>query len=122
MTAAVLEGPAEIGRRPLSRRQRVRQRQGGNRLRGWRKAKASLDKAIREASEKVGPWTLHDLRRTFATNLAALGTPIHVTEKLLGHVAGTVSGAAAIYSRHAYRDEMRAAITAYEARLAAFVA
>ena len=22
------------------------------------------------------PWTLHDLRRTFATNLAALGTPI----------------------------------------------
>ena len=31
------------------------------------------------------------LRRTFATNLAALGTPIHVTEKLLNHVSGTVS-------------------------------
>ena len=57
------------------------------------------------------------LRRTFATNLAALGTPIHVTEKLLNHISGTVSGVAAIYNRHAYMDEMRAAIEAWEKRL-----
>jgi integrase len=65
---------------------------------------------------------LHDLRRTFATNLAALGTPIHVTEKLLNHVSGTVSGVAAIYNRHAYMDEMRAAIINWEKRVAEIVA
>ena len=43
----------------------------------------------------VENFTHHDLRRTFATNLAALGTPIHVTEKLLNHISGTVSGVAA---------------------------
>ena len=65
----------------------------------------------------VENFTHHDLRRTFATNLAALGTPIHVTEKLLNHISGTVSGVAAIYNRHAYMNEMRAAIDAWEARL-----
>ena len=68
------------------------------------------------------PWTLHDLRRTFATNLAALGTPIHVTEKLLNHVSGTVSGVVAIYNRHSYMDEMRVAIEKWEKRLAEIAA
>jgi integrase len=62
------------------------------------------------------------LRRTFATNLAALGTPIHVTEKLLNHVSGSVSGVAAIYNRHAYMDEMRAAIINWEKRIAEIAA
>ena len=62
------------------------------------------------------------MRRTFATNLAALGTPIHVTEKLLNHVSGTVSGVAAVYNRHAYMDEMRAAIDAWEKRLSVILA
>ena len=79
---------------------------------GWNGPKVALDKRC-----NISPWTLHDLRRTFATNLAALGTPIHVTEKLLNHISGTVSGVAAIYNRHAYLDEMRAAIEAWEKRL-----
>ncbi len=76
---------------------------------GWTKAKATFDVAAQQAAPRspVAPWTLHDLRRTFATNLAALGTPIHVTEKLLNHVSGTLSGVAAIYNRHTYMDEMR---------------
>jgi integrase len=80
---------------------------------GWSKSKTALDKEC-----PLAPWTIHDLRRTFATQLAALGTPIHVTEKLLNHVSGTISGVAAIYNRHAYMDEMRQAIEAYEAHLA----
>jgi len=76
------------------------------------KPKLKLDEA-----SGVTAWTLHDLRRTFATNLAALRTPIHVTEKLLNHVSGTVSGVAAIYNRHTYMDEMRAAIEAWEGKL-----
>ncbi len=84
---------------------------------GWGKPKVALDTAC-----SIAPWTLHDLRRTFATNLAALGTPIHVTEKLLNHISGTVSGVAAIYNRHAYMDEMRAAIDAWEKRLSFILA
>jgi len=79
---------------------------------GWSKAKRSFDKAI-DATD----YTLHDLRRTFTTKLAALGTPIHVTERILNHVSGTVSGVAAVYNRHSYMDEMRDAIGRYEADL-----
>jgi integrase len=81
---------------------------------GWGKSKARFD---RELSD-VEPYTLHDLRRTFSSTLAKLGTPIHVTEKLLNHISGTVSGVAAIYNRHSYMDEMRVAIADYEAHLA----
>lgn len=81
---------------------------------GWGKPKAAFDEGL-----PVEPWTLHDLRRTFATGLAALSTPIHITEKLLNHVSGTISGVAAIYNRHAYVDEMREAISAWEGKLTA---
>ena len=84
---------------------------------GWSQCKSRLDKAIEAAGYQVAPWTLHDLRRTFATNLAALAVPVHVTERLLNHVSGTVSGVAAIYNKFQYIDEMRAAIDLWEERL-----
>ena len=59
-------------------------------------------------------FTLHDLRRTFATVHARIGTPIHVTEKLLNHVSGTISGVAAVYNRHSYMEEMREAMVNYD--------
>lgn len=59
-------------------------------------------------------WTLHDLRRTFATLHAQIGTPIHVTEKLLNHVSGSHSGIVAVYQRHTYLPEMREAVDKYE--------
>src|SRR3546814_3177465 len=40
---------------------------------GWAKQKRALD-----AKLAVAPWTLHDLRRTFSTNLAKLGVYPHV--------------------------------------------
>jgi integrase len=63
-------------------------------------------------------WTLHDLRRTFATTLAALRVPPHVTERLLNHSTGAISGVAAIYNRYQYMDEMSEAVSKYEAHLA----
>ena len=84
---------------------------------GWSNPKRTFDKSV----EGVAAWTLHDLRRTFATNLAALRRPVHVTEKLLNHVSGSVSGVAAIYNRHAYMDEMRTAIADRVRRLAEIV-
>jgi integrase len=76
------------------------------------KHKAALDKA-----SGVADWMLHDLRRTFATNLAALSTPVHVTERLLNHVSGTHSGIVAVYQRRSYMDEMREAVTRWEGHL-----
>lgn len=70
-------------------------------------------KLLQKASQ-TSDWTLHDLRRTFATGLAELGTPIHVTEKALNHVSGTLSGVAAIYNRHSYSSEIRAAVELWE--------
>jgi integrase len=84
---------------------------------GWGKCKAALDK-----KSGVTEWTLHDLRRTFATQLASLGTPIHITERLLNHVSGTQSGIVAVYQRHDYMPDMRAAMTRYEDHLAALFA
>ena len=83
---------------------------------GYPKAKAALD-----AKSGVSNWTLHDLRRTFSTIHAAIGTPPHITERLLNHASGVLSGVAAIYNRHAYMDEMRAAIAKYEGHLRAFL-
>jgi integrase len=86
---------------------------------GWSKSKLALDKKL---GPDFAPWTLHDLRRTFATNLAKLATPIHVTERLLNHTSGTVSGIVAVYQRHDFFDEMRAAVLHWEAKLASIVA
>lgn len=74
----------------------------------WHKARFD------EGLEEVGLYTLHDLRRTFATIHAKIGTPIHVTEKLLNHVSGTISGVAAVYNRHSYFEEMQAAMVEYD--------
>lgn len=82
---------------------------------GWSKAKKTFDEGL----EDVEPYTLHDLRRSFSSMLAALSTPIHVTEKLLNHVSGTLGGIAGVYNRHSYMDEMRAAVTQFEHRLTA---
>jgi len=66
-------------------------------------------------------WTLHDLRRTFSTNLAALNAPPHVLERLLNHSSGTISGVAAIYNRFQYIDEMRTAVSAWDTKLTSFL-
>jgi len=67
-------------------------------------------------------FTLHDLRRTFATAHAKIGTPIHVAEKLLNHVSGTISGVAAVYNRHSYAEEMRQATLHYDEYLSELMA
>jgi len=76
---------------------------------GWGKSKKRLDDTL-----DIDHYTLHDLRRTFASNHARLGTPIHVTEKMLNHVSGSFSGVAGIYNRYSYMDEMREACHKYE--------
>ena len=90
-------------------------------LNGWNKRKAGLDRSIAVTSGSedepipIPPWTLHDLRRTYATNLQRLGVKLEVIEALLNHVSGTRSGIVGVYQRHTYEAEMRAAVETFEA-------
>jgi len=65
------------------------------------------------AKEKVAPaiqpWTLHDLRRSFASGLQRLGIAPHIVELALNHRSGTFCGVAGIYQRHRYLKEVREA-------------
>lgn len=78
----------------------------------WSKGKVALDKL-----SGVQNWTLHDLRRTFATRLADIGTAPHIIERLLNHATGTISGISATYNRAKYLPEMQLAVLAYESHL-----
>lgn len=83
---------------------------------GWSKAKARLD-----AKTDIAPWTLHDLRRTFASGLQRLGVRMEVTERYLNHVSGSFGGIAGVYQRHSYMDEMRAAAELWETHIASLL-
>lgn len=76
---------------------------------GWSKAKKRMD-------EKTGVtgYRVHDLRRTFSTTMASLQVPLHVTEAILDHRSGSISGVAATYNRYNYLKEMREALALYE--------
>ena len=75
---------------------------------GFGASKKSLDKC------GVENFTHHDLRRTFATNMARLGVRLEVTEKLLNHVSGSMGGIVGVYQRHEFMEEMREAVSQYE--------
>src|SRR5262249_55513305 len=62
-------------------------------------------------------WVLHDLRRTFSTNLAKLQIAPHVIERILNHASGTISPIAEVYNRYTYLAEMRDAMERYEKKL-----
>ena len=75
---------------------------------GWSKSKTALDK-ISGAQN----WTLHDLRRTYRTVHARIGTPPHIAERLVNHVSSRTA-VEKIYDRYEYVDEMRSAVEKYE--------
>ena len=76
-----------------------------NPLSGYSKRKRKLDEL-----SGVRDWTLHDLRRTAATGMAALAIPPHVIERILNHTTGRLGGVAGIYNRFAYLPEMTEAL------------
>jgi hypothetical protein len=64
---------------------------------------------------------VHDFRRTIATGLQKLGTPLQVTEAILGHTSGSRGGIVGIYQRHDYANEKRTALEAWGAHVMALV-
>lgn len=71
-------------------------------------------RGIYKRLEHSEPWTLHDLRRTFATTLNNMGIAPHVVEQLLGH---TLGGVMAVYNRSQYLPEKLDALNKWMERL-----
>jgi integrase len=88
----------------------------GGLMNGFGKPKAQLDKLCGFAD-----WTLHDLRRTAASGMARLGVNLPVIEKVLNHVSGSFSGIVAVYQRHDFAQEKRAALEKWAAHVARLV-
>jgi integrase len=82
----------------------------------------SLTRAARTAREclNMADWTPHDLRRTARTGFARLGVPDAVAERILNHAAG--DRMVAVYNRHSYLLEMRAALNSWSQRIEQLVA
>lgn len=73
---------------------------------GYSKVKVRLD-----LLSDVNSWTLHDLRRTFATHATEkLKIDPVVVDKILNHQSGAVRGIAAVYQRGAYLKQRREAL------------
>ena len=67
----------------------------------------TLNAALLRVEHGLAHFTLHDLRRTARTHLAALGVRREVAERCLGHSLRGVEGT---YDRHDYYPERRAAL------------
>jgi integrase len=79
---------------------------------GYSTCKPKLDKR-----SGVPNWTLHDLRRTFASGLAAQGVQLPVIERMLNHISGSFGGIVGVYQRYDFMPEMRDAIAKWESHL-----
>jgi integrase len=84
----------------------------------WSRHKEGLDRLL---GDTVAPWTVHDLRRTFATRLADISVEPHIIEALLGHFSGHRAGVAGVYNRSSYEGAMKAALARWAEHVAALV-
>jgi integrase len=102
---------------------------GQSSVSGFSKAKRAIDAAVLEILnedrgedvEALPHWTLHDLRRTVATNLQQLGVRLEVTEAVLNHTSGSRAGIVGVYQRYKYTVEKRQALDAWARKLEALV-
>jgi integrase len=76
----------------------------------------SVDHAMRRnrAALGIGDATPHDLRRTAASHMTSIGISRLVVSKVLNHAE---AGVTAVYDRHSYDFEKRAALDAWGKRL-----
>jgi integrase len=81
----------------------------------------AVDHAMRHNREALGTGdaTPHDLRRTAASHMTSIGISRLVVSKILNHAE---PGITAVYDRHSYNHEKRAALDAWGARLEAIIA
>jgi integrase len=81
----------------------------------------SRAKRLLDQLSGVSGWRLHDLRRTCVSGMARLGVAPHIADKILNHQSGTISGVAAVYQRHDFLAERRAALDLWGAHVAELI-
>jgi integrase len=82
---------------------------------GFSKRFSRLVAAIRVEME---PFTLHDLRRSVATEMHSMGVDALVVDDLLGHLSNVRSGVRGIYNRAQTLSRQREAVAAWNVRIA----
>jgi integrase len=89
----------------------------------WSRLKRNLDAFIAERmrEEVMAGWTIHDIRRSVATNLQKLGVRLEVTEAALNHRSGSRAGIIGTYQLHDWSDEKRQALHTWARRLDAII-
>jgi len=85
---------------------------------GWSKSEAAL---IERLGDDFAPWQLRDIRRTYRTIHAQIGTPPHIAERLINHVSSTTE-VEKIYDRFTYMPDMQAAVRNYHSHLSTILA
>ncbi len=75
---------------------------------------ASKYKAKLDRLSGVTYWTLHDIRRAFASGLASLGVALPVIERLLAHRSGSFAGIVGVYQHYSFMDEQKEAVEKWE--------
>jgi integrase len=87
---------------------------------GFGKVKRELDARLATVlGRDVDPFVNHDLRRTVRTRLSQLRVRTEVAELVIGH---TLKGLHATYDQHAFLDERREALQAWDNFLRSVVA
>jgi integrase len=90
---------------------------------GFGRAKMQLDAAMaKELGHPAPAWRLHDLRRSFASGLAALNVSLPVIEKLLNHVSGSFGGIVGVYQKHEFSAEKAEALARWASHIEGLVA
>jgi len=82
-------------------------------------------KALHRVIERSGvsPFTIHDLRRTCGTGMAAERVPQIVISKVLNHVTMNTGGnkITLVYDRYTYDEEKRQALTKWDEHVQALL-
>ena len=79
---------------------------------------AAIAKLFKEEKLDVPHFTVHDLRRTFRTQLGLLGVPGHVAERCMNH---RIPGIERTYNVHDYLDERGEALDAVCQKISSLV-
>src|SRR5262249_33252426 len=85
----------------------------------WAEHKRALDARL---GDQFKPWTLHDLRRTWATRMCDIGIEPHVVEQILNHQSGHKRGVVGIYNKSKEPRAVENAVAAWDRPLRALIA
>ena len=79
------------------------------------------DRIVVAEGKALLPWRIHDIRRSFATLAAEIGTQPHIIEAILNHTSGHKRGVAGIYNLATYRSEIATALLRWSEHLNAII-